>query len=98
MKIIQLHKGDTFNVSGKIKIIHIGIEHWHSQPIFNQYALENMYYIKINSKDFKINECNILEFDELSEESIEISFPEDGNNNLLDDYAFVTIAYETVTG
>ncbi len=98
MKIEQITKyNPSITLPSNSRIVHIGAEHWHSVPIHDgSQNKENndflkMYNIIINNKVFKINELDILEFDELSESST-ISF----NGTNLDDYSFITVAYETI--
>ncbi len=93
MKIIQISKNNqNINLPSNAKIIHIGVEHWGSTPLSSAGYADNLFAgmnnVIINRNNFYINDVNILEFDELLETSFTLG-------DILDDYTFVTIAYET---
>ena len=93
MKIVQLNSIHTSEeIPANATDVHIGIEHLNTHPLNDNMVRNegtefyNMYSIMINNYQYYINECDILEFDEL-EGSITVS-PSDLDNNTL-----VTIGY-----
>ena len=90
MKLRQLSKlSSSFSLPNKNRIVYIGIEHLNSEPIYNDNGFSKMFSCNLlDNEEFKINECNILEFGNLIEAQNFISF------NNLDDYTYIIIGYE----
>lgn len=91
MKIIQLNKdkNDLTITSTAIKV-HIGVEHFHSTPLTITNT-STLYKVNINNEPYIINECDILEFDNLT--GTITATPANGWDN----NTFINIAYEDAT-
>ena len=86
MKIVQINKTNSnFTLPGNARIVYIGMEHLESKPINTVEDIDNMDSIIPN---FKINESDILEFNNI------IATPGFLNNKTIGDYDIITIGYE----
>jgi len=84
MRIIQLSKLNLSSIPTK-GIVHIGMEHLHSKPI---YVAEKIINMDENVNDYKINECDLLEFNHIYEKN-SLSLIDN-----LSDYDIITIVYD----
>lgn len=84
MKIIQLSKLNLSSIPTK-GIVHIGMEHLHSEPIR---VAEKITDMDENVKNYKINECDLLEFNRIYEKN-SLSLIDN-----LSDYDIITVVYD----
>lgn len=72
-------KDDTIEIQSQqnYKYIHIGIQIPHRQPIAYAEKKQLTYELTINSKTYRVNEKDILEFDDMNERAFTIIFNED---------------------
>lgn len=86
MKIVQISKiNPNFTLPGNARIVYIGMEHLYSKPINTVEDIDDMDSIIPN---FKINESNILEFNNI------VVTPGFLNGKTIGDYDIITIGYE----